>query len=234
MCAQRQQLATPITIAGTNLGLTTSVIFTPPGGSATTIVPAAVAATQITATIPASSLTNAGTAQIAVQNSFGTLSQPGCVHDQHGTGAADNYFRRDSQSPFGHAAVPDHGESKFGRRSESGFEYAVGCTVSGGTATLVATGFCSITAMQAGNASYVAAMLVTRSFDVTAAVAPSGTLVATPGTPIAPGVSPRFLVAGDFNRDGVQDVAIAIGGESKGIAVLLGVCPRNILRILAG
>ena len=41
------------------------------------------------------------------------------------------------------------------------------CTVAGASVTLVSVGLCSISADQAGNASYVAAATVTRTFDVT-------------------------------------------------------------------
>ena len=46
------------------------------------------------------------------------------------------------------------------------------CTVSGSSVTLVSVGICSITASQAGNASYVAATLVSKSFNVTAPITP--------------------------------------------------------------
>ena len=41
------------------------------------------------------------------------------------------------------------------------------CTLSGSTVTLVSVGLCSITASQAGNSNYLAATLVTRTFNVT-------------------------------------------------------------------
>lgn len=46
------------------------------------------------------------------------------------------------------------------------------CTVSGSSVTLVSVGICSVTASQAGNANYVAATPVSKSFNVTAPIAP--------------------------------------------------------------
>jgi hypothetical protein len=57
------------------------------------------------------------------------------------------------------------------------------CTVSGTTATFVAAGTCSITASQAGNNTYAAAVPVTVSFAVNAASLTAQTITfATPGT----------------------------------------------------
>jgi uncharacterized repeat protein (TIGR01451 family) len=50
------------------------------------------------------------------------------------------------------------------------------CTVSGSTVALLAVGTCSVTASQAGNGAYVAAVPVTKTFQVTAA--PSGQTIA--------------------------------------------------------
>jgi hypothetical protein len=66
--------ATPVTVAGANFATGSTVTFTPPGGSPTTITPSLIQAAQIAATIPATLLTTAGTAEIAVTNGSGTLS----------------------------------------------------------------------------------------------------------------------------------------------------------------
>jgi hypothetical protein len=63
------------------------------------------------------------------------------------------------------------------------------CTVSGSTATFIASGTCSITASQAGNATYAAATPVSQSFTVNAALKAQtitfGTIAAqTVGTPL--------------------------------------------------
>ncbi len=63
-----------VVIAGTNIVSTSVVSFTPPGGTRTTVTPSQVQAAQIAATIPAALLTTAGTAQIAIQNGPGSLS----------------------------------------------------------------------------------------------------------------------------------------------------------------
>ncbi len=63
-----------IVISGANIVSTSVVSFTPPGGTRTTVTPSQVQAAQIAATIPAALLTTAGTAQIAIQNGPGSLS----------------------------------------------------------------------------------------------------------------------------------------------------------------
>jgi hypothetical protein len=66
--------ATPVTIAGSNFTNDSIILFTPPGGAATAIVPSLVQSAQIAATIPATLLSSAGTAQIAISNGGSTLS----------------------------------------------------------------------------------------------------------------------------------------------------------------
>jgi hypothetical protein len=95
------------------------------------------------------------------------------------------------------------------------------CTVSGNTVTLARTGFCSIAAFQTGNATFTAATPVARSFDVTAALNPSGTLASSSGSPFAVGTNPNSVVVGDFNEDGIADVAVANAGGNT-VTVLLG------------
>ena len=88
--------------------------------------------------------------------------------------------------------------------------------------TLLSAGVCTITASQGGNAIYTAAS-VTHSFTVNVGK-PSGTLAAAPGSPNATGTEPLSgplsAVAGDFNGDGVEDIAVAISSNS--VAVFLG------------
>ena len=95
------------------------------------------------------------------------------------------------------------------------------CTVSGNTVTLMATGSCSITASQAGGGIYPAATPVTRSFDVTAQVSASDTLVAASGSPVSVGTGPHSTAVGDFNGDGIPDLAVANSGDGT-LTVLLG------------
>jgi uncharacterized protein (TIGR03437 family) len=65
-----------VTVAGQNLSSATSLSFTPPGGTATSIPLSLVQAAQAAATVPAALLTSAGTAQIALANGAGAFSNP--------------------------------------------------------------------------------------------------------------------------------------------------------------
>ena len=67
-------VATAVTISGSNFASTSSIVFSPPNGPVTTLTASQVQAAQIAATIPANLLTTAGTAQIAIQNGSGALS----------------------------------------------------------------------------------------------------------------------------------------------------------------
>jgi len=91
------------------------------------------------------------------------------------------------------------------------------CRTASGLVIVLAPGTCSIQATQSGSATFNAAAPVTRSFTVSKA-RPGGPPVAATGSPYAtPGYSPDYLVAGDFNGDGVPDLVVAINGM-----VLLG------------
>ena len=68
--------ARAVTITGSNFLSGATVSFTPPGGVTTTISPNLIQAAQIAATVPASFLTTAGTAQVVVNNGFAALSNP--------------------------------------------------------------------------------------------------------------------------------------------------------------
>jgi hypothetical protein len=92
--------STAVTIAGANLSGGT-VQFTPPGGAATIISPSLIQAAQIAATIPAALLTTAGTAQVAIVNGLGVLSNsmPFYVTPFTITGVAPN------SAPAGSASI---------------------------------------------------------------------------------------------------------------------------------
>ena len=75
-----------------------------------------------------------------------------------------------------------------------------------------------ITANQGGNASFGAAAPVTQSFTVSQAK-PAGTLGAAPGGPFGLPSSGIALATGDFNGDGIQDIAVA---GYPGITIALG------------
>jgi hypothetical protein len=96
------------------------------------------------------------------------------------------------------------------------------CTNSDDLVILLSPGTCSITASQPGNAAYSAAISVTRSFAVSKAKT-SNSFIPTPGSPF--GITlPGAMAVGDFNGDGVPDLAVASGdiaGPST-VTVLLG------------
>jgi hypothetical protein len=85
---------------------------------------------------------------------------------------------------------------------------------------LRAVGTCSITASQPGNGTYTAAS-VTRSFTISAAN-PSGSFKPAAGSPITVGSGsyPASVATGDFNGDGVPDLAVA--NENNTVTILLG------------
>jgi Bacterial Ig-like domain (group 3)/FG-GAP-like repeat/FG-GAP repeat len=98
------------------------------------------------------------------------------------------------------------------------------CETSSGLVTLLSTGTCSITASQGGNGTYSAATPVTRSFTVNQAK-PSSTLTQAAGGPFSVTGSASSTIVGDFNGDGVQDLAVASSfedGYANYVTVLLG------------
>ena len=125
-------------------------------------------------------------------------------------------------------AIPDQifGGSPFPIDAQAGPGLAVNvssntpavCRVAGGLVTLLGTGTCSLTAGQGGASN-------TRSFTAHPAN-PSGTLTAATGSPFATGVAPWSIAVGDFNGDGIQDLAVANYGASNApannVTVLLG------------
>jgi uncharacterized protein (TIGR03437 family) len=94
------------------------------------------------------------------------------------------------------------------------------CKLAGDLVTVVGTGTCSITASQPGNASFSAAASVTRSFIVSAAK-PSGSFMEAAGSPLTAGTGSTFAAVGDFNKDGIPDLAVA-NFFSGNVTVLLG------------
>ena len=94
------------------------------------------------------------------------------------------------------------------------------CRNSSDLVMLLSAGTCLITATQSGNAAFSAATPVTRSFTVSVAKA-SGVLFPATGSPFAVATSPYSLVVGDFNGDGIPDIATANEGSAN-VTVLLG------------
>jgi FG-GAP-like repeat len=94
------------------------------------------------------------------------------------------------------------------------------CKNSSNLVMLLSAGTCSITATQPGNANYAAAS-ATRSFAVKLARPSSGFILA-PGSPFS-SVDPVPLAVGDFNGDGIPDLAIGnYGISTPNLTVLLG------------
>jgi RHS repeat-associated protein len=92
------------------------------------------------------------------------------------------------------------------------------CTASGATVTVVAAGTCTIRATQAGNATYAAAANVDQSFSVSGAAPP---ITFAPTVTYATGSYPESIALGDFNGDGIPDLAVA-NALSANVSVLIG------------
>jgi hypothetical protein len=89
------------------------------------------------------------------------------------------------------------------------------CTVSGNYATLLTGGTCTIQAAQAGNGNYNAAPAVSQSFVVTGVPQFSTALTYSTGN------YPEAIAVGDFNGDGIPDIAVA-NAFSASVSILLG------------
>ncbi len=94
------------------------------------------------------------------------------------------------------------------------------CRTASNLVTVLTSGTCSIQAAQAGNSNYSAAATVTRSFNVAHATV-SGTILPAPGGAVGAGSSPHSVTTGDFNNDGVPDLATANVGDNT-LTILLG------------
>ncbi len=94
------------------------------------------------------------------------------------------------------------------------------CTTADDLVMLLSAGTCSITASQGGNGAFSAATPVTRTFTVSQAN-PAGTLTPAMNSPFAVGASPYSVAVGDFNGDGNPDLAVA-NVNSNNVTVLLG------------
>jgi hypothetical protein len=94
------------------------------------------------------------------------------------------------------------------------------CSNANGLVMLLTVGTCSMEAMQAGNSAYAAAPTATRNFTVSRAYG-WATLTAANGSPFAAGTNPSAMVTGDFDGDGLLDIAVANQG-SNNVTVLLG------------
>ncbi|HEX5145576.1 MAG TPA: hypothetical protein VFV85_01030, partial [Conexibacter sp.] len=101
------------------------------------------------------------------------------------------------------------------------------CTVSGSSVTLVAAGTCSITASQAGNATYAAALPVTRTFQVTAALLSQTITFAQPSDtrvdqgPVSLSASASSGLAASFTSN---DTSVCTVSASSVTLVAAGTC----------
>ena len=111
-------------------------------------------------------------------------------------------------SPFPISARAVTGDTHFSSTT------AAVCAVADDLVTLSHTGTCSIAAAQPGTSA-----TTTRSFTISLAK-PAATFSAA-GSPLAVGTNPNSVAAGDFNGDGIPDLAIA-NEMSSNITVLLG------------
>ena len=93
------------------------------------------------------------------------------------------------------------------------------CKTAGALILLLTAGSCEITASQGGNSSYSAASPLSRSFVINQA-GPSGTLTPTSGGSYPFLSGPQSIASGDFNGDGIADLAVATVDGS--VWILLG------------
>lgn len=94
------------------------------------------------------------------------------------------------------------------------------CTTASILVTLLKPGTCSVTASQSGNVDYSAATAVTRTFTVSKSTL-GISYMPGPNSPVTV-YNPDVIAIGDFNNDGIPDVAMAIEGGFSQIAVFLG------------
>ena len=194
---------TAITIAGSNFISGATVTFTPPNSTPQTITPTQVQAAQLAATIPASYLTTAGTAQISVNNGFNAFSNqtPFLI-----TPAAQTItFNPISNQILGISPFPIAVRSTARLPITVTSSTPTVCKVSASLVMLLNAGTCSLSASQAGTGSYSAAASVTQTFAVNLAT-PSGSFTASSVTSNG---NHATVASGDFNGDGIPDLAIA-------------------------
>ncbi len=178
-----------------------------------------VSATQLTATIPASQLTSAGTANVTVFNPAPSGGTSNTV--QFTINAASQTIT------FGALANKTYGDANFTVSATASSGLAVSfaasgtCTVAGATVTLTGAGSCTITASQAGNAAYAPATSVPQSFTIA-----KGTPPLTWGNPAAisygTALSATQLnatspVAGTFAYTPPSGTVLAVGTQTLGV-----------------
>lgn len=216
--------ATPITIAGSNFGSGTTVVFTPPGGgifSSTSITPTQIQSTQITATIPANLLTAAGTAEIAVQYVGSVSNQLAFTITAATSSTTTLTVSPASPAAFGQSATLTATVSPSTATGSVTFYDDVTVLGSGvlsaGQATLTTTllpaGANSLRAYYVGAPGISASGSASIPFVVGATPASSNTYSVLTG-PTA-GTSPESVAVSDFNGDHKADLVVANEGGNN-------------------
>jgi sugar lactone lactonase YvrE len=157
--------ATTITVNGSNFTSGATLVFTPPGQAAATITPSLVQAAQLAATIPATLLSSAGTAAIAIANGTGTLSnQFAFTITVPGTASQTITFTAIPNQTYGAAPFVVQATATSGLSVGLASTTPSACSIAGGLVTILTSGTCTIVASQPGNTSFAAAANVSQSF----------------------------------------------------------------------
>lgn len=222
--------ATQVTVTGQNLGTATSLSFTPPGGSATSISLSQIQSTQVQATIPATLLKSAGTAQIAVANSAGALSNSLLFTIVPSLPATTTSLTSSvNPSEFGHSVTLTATVSPS--TATGNVTFLDGTTIletvpvtSGQaalTTTLLAADKRSLKAFYGGDANDAPSLSTTVAQTVSALPDTNG--FAAPLNDSVLGYYGAYGTAvGDFNRDGIPDLAVQGLYSPNNLSILLG------------
>ena len=217
--------ATPVSIVGTNFSSASMVAFTPAGGGTpVTISPTTILAAQIAATIPASLLTSAGTAEIAIVNGGTVLSNQ--VPFTISPNAATTLSLTSSANPstFGHSITLTATLSPSSLTGKvtfyDGTTVLGTSSLTGGVATvsteLLASGARSLRAYYPGITGYAPATSNVIAETVTSVSANGFT-----STSYSTVASPYAVAVGDLNNDGRPDIVTA--NEINGnLSILMG------------
>jgi uncharacterized repeat protein (TIGR01451 family) len=225
--------STSVTVNGANLTTASKLYFWPPGGQPVQISPSLVQAAMVAATIPSSVMSTAGTAQIALADGSGTLSNqlPFTITGAF-TGSAVSLALSANAIAFGQTVTLTATVSPPGATGAVTFYDGVTIlgtrAISGGQATfttLLPAGTRGVRAFYSGDSFTGAGASATLPVTVTPAPAfgfVTGLNQSTAGAAYA-------ITAGDFNGDGIPDLAVANdNGASNGtLSVLLGLGNGN-------
>ena len=201
-----------------------------------------VSATQLTAVVAAAQIATAGAVAITVVNT-GPISSSAATFTVTKTITVTMLVSSASSSVFGQPITLTANVSPAAATGnvtfyEGSTVLGIG-TLSGGAAqlgtTLLPTGSGTLKAYYAGDVNYypseeIYAPSTSQPIALTVTANPSGTLTQASGSPIAIGPGPTAIAAGDFNGDGIQDIAIANSsslyvlpnGDENRVTILLG------------